>query len=135
MKRTNFKYLFFGALTGCFLGMTLGYASYGWYFYPQFALLAYSTLGAIFMALLYNGLMMVEGYSNRLRYGVTGLMLGSLLACIGGFLYVGGLNLSAISFQDGLVFDWALIHCSIIIGIIGFLIGSRADRRLSHSIS
>jgi hypothetical protein len=135
MKHARFIYLFYGALTGWFLGYILGMASYGWYFAPRNGLLIYSILGAIFTSLLYNGVMMVEGYSNKLRYTVTGLLLGSFLACIGGIIYVGGLDLTKISFQNGLVFEWALIHCGIIIGIIGFLIGSRADKRLSHSIS
>lgn len=135
MKRVRFKFLFFGGFTGWFLGYVLGLTCYGWYFLPDNVLLIYSLGGAIFTGLLYNGLMMVDGYSNRLRYAVTGALAGTTLACAGGFIYVSGIDLSAITFQDGLVFEWALIHCGIIIGIIGFLIGSRADKRLRYSTS
>ena len=76
--------------------------------------------------------MMVDGYSNRLRYGITAAMLGFILACSVGFIHLRSFDLTRLSFQNGLVFDWALVHCAIIIGIIGFLIGGRADRRLSH---
>jgi len=134
MRRADFKYLFLGGVAGWFIGHTIGLMSYSWYFYTESMIIIYSAAGAFFGALLYNGLMMVDGYSNRLRYAVTGGLLGYILACIAGFIYVRGLDLSAISFQNGLVFEWALIHCGIIIGIIGFLIGSRADRRLSHSL-
>ena len=134
MNRAKLKYLFFGGATGWLLGYLAALGSNGWYFATPATVLTCSIVGAIFSALLYNGLMMVEGYSNRLRYGVTGGLLGYIVACIGGFVYIGGLDMTRISFQNGLVFDWALIHCAIIIGIIGFLIGSRADKRLSHSI-
>ena len=109
MKRAKFIYLFTGGFAGWFIGHIIGLMSYGFYF---------STESVIFI------------YSNRFRYAVTGGLVGYILACVGGFVYVGGLDLTAISFQDGLVFEWALIHCGIIIGIIGFLIGSRVDRRL-----
>jgi hypothetical protein len=133
MLRSRFKYLFPGGFAGWFAGYTLCLASNGWYFARLIDIFEYSLLGAIFGALLYNGLMMVEGYSNKLRFGATGMLFGLALACIGGMIYVKNYDLMRFSFQDGLFFDWALIHCAIIIGIIGFLIGSRADRRLSHS--
>ena len=135
MKRAKFKYLFFGGMTGWLLGYIIGLASNSWYFFSPGEIIIYSSVGAFFGALLYNGVMMVDGYSNKFRYAVTGGLLGAALACVGGFIYVRGLDLSAISFQSGLVFEWALIHCCIIIGIIGFIIGSRADRRLSHSVN
>jgi len=132
MKRAKFKYLFIGGFAGWFIGHVIGLMSYGFYFSTESVIFIYSAVGAFFGALLYNGLMMVDGYSNKLRYAVTGGLLGYVLACVGGLVYVGGLDLTAISFQDGLVFEWGLIHCGIIIGIIGFLIGSRVERRLSQ---
>jgi fluoride ion exporter CrcB/FEX len=135
MKRAKFKYLFFGGIAGWLLGYIIGLAANNWYFFSPRNIIFYSAVGAFFGALMYNGIMMVDGYSNRFRYTVTGGLLGAALACIGGFIYVRSLDLSAISFQSGMVFEWALIHCGIIIGIIGFMIGSRADRRLSHSLN
>ncbi len=133
MLNYRFKYLFFGGFAGWLAGYVLCLASNGWYFARQIDIFEYSILGAFFGGLLYNGLMMVDGYSNRLRYGVTAMFFGLIIACAGGMYYVRNYDLTLFSFQDGLFFDWALIHCAIIIGIIGFYIGSRADRRLSHS--
>ena len=116
--RFSLKYILFGGIAGLMIGYNVGLGSYGWYFAPDGALFIYLVGGTIFTALLYNGLMMVEGYSNKVRYAATGGLIGTVLACTGGFIYVKSLDLSIISFQDVLVFVWALLHCGISIGII-----------------